>query len=91
MHQEAYSRNPTFDFHLLEDACVGLGFDQSHSRISIPLLTVPDFCWAVVVDGVPVHHRLVVFVARESISTQRKPRLLVELRKHQVVCPRPED
>jgi hypothetical protein len=91
MHQEAYSKNPIFDFHLLEDECVGLEFDQSRSRMPIPLLTVPDFCWAVVVDEVPVHHRLVVFADRGSISTQRKPQLPVGLRKHQEVCPRPED
>lgn len=91
MHLESYLKNPTFDFHLLEDVCVDLDFDRSHSRMSILLLTVPDFCWAVVVDEEPVHHRLVVFADRGSISTQRKPRRPVGLRRHREVCPRPED
>lgn len=91
MHQEACLKSPTSGFHLLADACGDLEFDQSRSQIAILLLTVPDLYWAVVVGEVPVHYRLVVFADRESISTQRKPRLPVGLRKHQEVYPRPED
>jgi hypothetical protein len=91
MHQEAYLKIPASGFHLLEDACVGPEFDQSHLRMSIPLLAFPDFCWVVAVDEVPAHHRLVVFADLGSISMQRKPRLPVGLKKHQEVCPRLED